>query len=225
MRRQFHDDIDRLQARLVATASTCDEMLDGAVHALLSPGAPGAAAVIARDAEVDSAYKEIQESVLGLFALQAPVASDLRRLAALLHANIHVERLGDYATNIARTAERVSELDEDAETAAALAEMGQAAVAVSRASLQSLAQGDVELARSLPMMDDVVDDLYLDVFRRLVRLSAASEQRLEWATNMIVVARSIERYGDHAVDVGEQTIYAVTGEVVEMSSNDPSVRD
>lgn len=224
MRRQFHDDIDRLHDRLVATATICDEMLEGAVHALLNPGAPGAGEVVARDNEVDTAYKEIQESVLNLFALQAPVAGDLRRLAALLHANIHVERLGDYATNIARTAERVSRLDEDAETAAALADMGRAAIEVSRASLQSLAEGDVELARRLPAMDDTVDDLYIELFRRLVRLSAVNDERLEWATNMIVVARSIERYGDHAVDVGEQTIYAVTGASVELSSNDPDAR-
>jgi phosphate transport system protein len=223
MRKNFQDDIDRLLEQLQATAAICDEMLEDSLRALAAPGAPGAEIVVERDNEVDAAYKQIQESVLSLFALQAPVASDLRLLAALLQANIHVERLGDYATSIARTAERLSGLDDDEHVTRVLTEMGRAAVEVSRAALRSLIDRDVALARSLPAKDDEVDTRYFEVFRHLIRPSSLDDPQLEWATSIIVVARSIERYGDHAVDIGEQTIYAVTGELVELSSNDPRV--
>lgn len=224
MREGFHTDIDDLLARLVATGAVCDRMLEHALHALIAPGAPGAAGVIASDNEVDAAYQDIQQRLLGLFALQAPVASDLRLLAAMLHANIHVERLGDYAAHVAKMAEVASHLDEEPELATRLEEMGLAAVHVSRAALRSLAQRDVALARRLPDLDDRVDALNIEIFRRLVQLAGRDERRLEWATHMIVVARSLERYGDHAVDIGEQTIYAVTGQTVELSSNDPRAR-
>ena len=177
--------------------------------------------MVARDNEVDAAYLEIQQRLLGLFALQAPVASDLRLLAAMLHANIHVERLGDYATHVAKMAGVVSHLDEEPELAGRLEEMGLTACHVSRAALRSLADRDVGLARRLPDLDDRAVGLNIELFRRLVQLAGRDERRLEWATLMIVVVRSLERYGDHAVDIGEQTIYAVTGEIVELSSNDP----
>jgi phosphate transport system protein len=221
MREGFHTEIEELLEQLVATGAVCDRMLEHALHALLVPGAPGAAVVVARDNDVDAAYQQVQQRLLGLFALQAPVASDLRLLAAMLHVNIHVERLGDYAAHVAKMAGVVSHLDEDPQLASRLEEMGLAACHVSRAALRSLADRDVTLARRLPELDDRVDALNLEIFRRLVKLAGEDERRLEWATHMIVVARSIERYGDHAVDIGEQTIYAVTGETVELSSNDP----
>lgn len=221
MRDAFQADIDGLLEQLVATAANCDRMLEGALHSLLAPGSPGAAEIVERDNEIDRAYQQIQHDVLSLFALQAPVASDLRLLAAMLHANIHVERLGDYAAHVAKMARVVSHLDDEPELAGRLEEMGIAACHVSRAALRSLVDHDVELARRLPDLDDRVDRLNLEIFRRLVQLAGRDEGRLEWATHMIVVARSLERYGDHAVDIGEQTIYAVTGETVELSSNDP----
>ncbi|MEX2486873.1 MAG: phosphate signaling complex protein PhoU [Nitriliruptoraceae bacterium] len=225
MRQDFHADIDALVDRLVATAALCDDMLTGALDALAAPGAPGSAQVVARDNEIDTAYQSIQETVLNLFALQAPVASDLRMLAAILHANIHVERLGDYAASVARTAGRVADLDDDAQVVDTLQTMAAAATEVSRASVRSLAERDVDLARSLPQLDDAVDSRYFDVFRSIVRRAGSDEDQMEWATNMIIVARSIERYGDHAVDIGEQTIYAVTGGFVELSSSTARTTD
>lgn len=221
MRHEFHSDIQTLCARLVETAAVCDHMLEAALHALVTPGSVGAQAVIARDNEVDDAYREIQRSILSLLALQAPVASDLRLLSAMLHVNIHVERLGDYATHVAKMADVSSGLADHPELARALVSMGSAACHVSRTALRSFADLDFELARRLPVLDDRVDEHNRDIFRRLVALAGTDEQRLEWATHMVVVARSIERYGDHAVDVGEQTVFVITGETIELSSNDP----
>jgi phosphate transport system protein len=221
MRDEFHADIQTLVERLVETAAICDHMLEAALHALVTPGSPGAADVVARDNEVDRAYCEIEHAVLSLLALQAPVASDLRVLTAVLHVNIHVERLGDYATHVAKMAGVASELVDHPDLARALVDMGSAAAHVSRTALRSFATADPDLALRLPALDDRVDELNRELFRRLVRLAAVDERRLEWATHMIVVARSLERYGDHAVDIGEQTIFVTTGESIELSTNDP----
>lgn len=221
MRDEFHADIDGLMDRLVETAEVCDSMLEAALTSLVATGSPGADAVIERDNDVDRAYEEIQHGVLRLLALQAPVASDLRLLAAMLHVNIHVERLGDYATSIAKMARMASGLVDDPDLAKQLDEMGRVAREVSRESMRSFAGRDVELARRLPALDDPVDRLNIGIFQRLIHLAAVDEDRLEWATHMVLVARSLERYGDHAVDIGEQTVFAVTGETIELSSNDP----
>lgn len=221
MRDTFHSELDELRDRLVETADVCDGMLQEALVALVSPGAPGADAVIERDQVVDRAYDEIQQGVLRLIALQAPVAGDLRLLAGMLHVNIHIERLGDYATSIAKMANLSSDLVDDTALALQLDEMGSWARHVARESIRSFVDGDVHLAERLPTLDDRVDDLNLSIFRRLVHLASVDENRLEWATHMIVIARSLERYGDHAVDIGEQTIFVATGEMTELSSNAP----
>ena len=223
MRDEFHAGIQALRQDLAATAATCDAMLETAVHALVTAGAPGADEVIARDNEVDAAYRAAQERILGLLALQAPVAGDLRILSAMLHVNIHVERLGDYATHVAKMTPVIGDLADHPALAASMVEMGAAACHVSRAALRSFSDADVALAHRLPTLDDRVDASNREIFRRLVELAAADERHLEWATHLIVVARSIERYADHAVDIGEQTLFAVTGETVELSSNDPQI--
>jgi phosphate transport system protein len=221
MRDEFHTDIEALLDRLVRTAAVCDRMLEAALHALVTPGSPGAREVIARDNDVDAAYRDVQRSILALLALQAPVASDLRVLSAMLHVNIHVERLGDYATHVAKMADVAEDLVDHPGLARALVDMGSAACHVSRTALRSFVDRDLALARRLPALDDRVDEHNREIFRRLVALAGADERRLEWASHMIVVARSIERYGDHAVDIAEQTVFVVTGETIELSSNDP----
>jgi phosphate transport system protein len=223
MRDAFHADIEALLDRLVETAALCDHMLEGALHALVTPGSPGAQAIIARENDVDRAYQQIQHSVLELLALQAPVASDLRMLTGILHTNIHVERLGDYATTVAKMADLAADLHDHPDLARALVDMGTAASHVSRSALRSFAHRDLAAAQRLPLLDDRVDQLNLDIFARLVRLAAVDERCIGWASHMVVVARSLERYADHAVNIGEQTIFVITGETVELSSNDPQV--
>jgi len=221
MREEFHADIERLSARLVDNAVVCDEMLKAAVLALVRSDVVMADAVVARDREVDQTYLEVEHTLLSLLALQAPVASDLRSLCAIQHVNLHVERMGDYATQIARTAGRVSHLDGDGEVADLFLEMGSAAVDVSRAALRSFVTRDPDAARAVAVLDDRVDRLNLAIFRRLVGLGTGDPERFAWGTHLIVAARSLERYGDHGVDVAERTIFAVTGQIVELSSNDP----
>lgn len=221
MRDEFQGEIDALIDVLLRTGDTVIDMLDRALTALVEEDLELAAEVVRADDRVDATYADVQERVVKLMALQAPVASDLRLIATMLRVDIHLERMGDYAVNVARAVRRTSEYRDDPDLARQLREMGDLATEVARSALRAFGQRDVELARRLDDIDDGVDRLNIGVFQRLVRLAATDEERLRWATHMVLVARQIERFGDHAVDIGEATIFAVTGEVVELSSNEP----
>lgn len=224
MRNEFAGQKHDLVDRLVGTAEVADGMLGDAVRALTDQDADLAGEVVRRDNVVDTQYAQTQEEIIRVISLQAPVAGDTRLLASMLHVNIHLERMGDYATSVAKMARRAEGLKGKDELAAQIAEMAELAQRVGREAIRSYAQRDVDLARELPAMDDGVDRLNRGIFERLVQLVSEDPSRLEWASRMILVPRLIERYGDHAVDIGEQTIFAVTGESVELSSNDPADR-
>lgn len=217
MREGFQQDIESIIATLAATGAVCEQMLADAVRALVAGERRHAEEVIARDSEVDQAYEHVQQSVLRLLALQAPVARDLRSLTAVLNVNIHVERMGDYAVHVARAARHRPSRNDPA-LLHALDAMRVAAVKVSRTALQSFVDRDAGLARQLSTLDDQVDDHNLAIVELLLSPGRADRADLEWATRMLMVARAVERFADHAVDIGEATIYAVTGEIVELSS-------
>jgi phosphate transport system protein len=212
--------LDDLLTQVVELGERTDAMLGAALEGLRDGDGDVAARVVAADEEVDRLDREVQRSVVETIARHGPVGHDLRLLTATLRASLHLERMGDYAVNVARAAERSAPFPADPELAAQLAEMGSLAREVGRQAVQAYVHGDVELARDVPRADDGVDRLNIGIFHRLVRLASADEHRLEWATRMILVARLIERYGDHGVDLAEQAIFVVTGESVELGSGD-----
>lgn len=222
MRTQFHELLGDLEEQLVAMNEIAIEMLGDALQALRRADAAAAAEVVRRDGDVDRRYTQVQTGVFSAIALQAPVASDLRLLSAMIHVNIHVERMADYATSIARLAERSADLAADAALTQQLVEMGDHAQQVGRTAMRSFTSRDAELAWTLPEQDDAVDTRNRSILHRLVRLAAQDEGRLEWVERVLLIPRSIERFGDHAVDIGEQTIFVVTGTAVELSSNAPA---
>lgn len=221
VREGFERTLDDLLGSVVDLGERVEVMLGLACQALRDGDAEVAARVIGADLEVDRLDAQLQQGVVTAIARHGPVGHDLRRLTAMLRASLHLERMGDYAVNVARAAERSAPFPADDDLAAQLAEMGELAREVGRVAVASFVRGDVALAESVPDLDDGVDRLNIGIFHRLVRLAAADEHRLEWATRMILVARLIERYGDHGVDLAEQTVFAVTGRAVELSSNDP----
>jgi phosphate transport system protein len=221
VREELDRRLDDLLTQVVELGERTDAMLGAALEALQDGDETAAARVVAADVDVDRIDADVQHVVVQTIARHGPVGRDLRLLTATLRASLHLERMGDYAVNVARAAERSAPFPADSELAAQLTEMGALAREVGRQAVRSFIHGDADLARSVPAMDDGVDRLNIGIFRRLVRLAAADEHRLEWATRMILVARLLERYGDHGVDLAEQTIFVVTGETVELSSNDP----
>lgn len=225
LRREFRDRLARIEDRVLGMGDQVLQMAERAMTALVTEDRAIAAEVIRADDQVDRECVAVQDDILTTLALQAPVASDLRLVAALLHANIHTERMGDLCVNVARASHRAEGVSGDSDLLAQIQEMGQHARRVGRRAFEVFAARDVDAARELPALDDPVDQMNRSLFRRLVALAAQDEQQLDWALRMVLVARYLERFGDHAVDVGEQAIFAVTGEIVELASNSLRAED
>jgi len=216
VRRRFHEELRALEGEVQQTGTQAQLLLEKALQALAG-GDPGICdAVIRGDDEVDQLYLDVERRILGLFALQTPVASDLRLLTALLHINLHLERIADQAVNMAKITKLADGLSPNPTVLQHLGEMGAIALGMVGAAMAALARRDLDLARSLPELDDPLDRLNRGMLQQV--LEASDDQRmLEWGIRMYVVSRQIERIGDNAVDIAEQVAFLVTGEFREFT--------
>lgn len=215
-RQAFHEELDSIELEVLVEGELAERAIDRAVRALVTGDAELARAVIAEDDGVDERYLSVERRILEVLALQTPVAGDLRRLSAILHINLHLERIGDQAVNAAKIFLSVRDLPADATVLSHLNEMGDMVRAMIRTSLVSLRDRDLELAMTLTVMDDPVDRLNMGMYREIAAL-ASEPLKLEWGLRMNVLARQLERVGDNAVDIGEQVAFLLTGEFREFT--------
>ena len=167
--------------------------------------------VIADDDRIDGRYLEVHQGVLSLLARQAPVASDLRLVAAVLDVIKHVERMGDQCVNIAKLLPLAGhEPPANEELLGKIGEMGRQARSEVTQAKQAFLRRDVELAQDLVRQDGCLNKLNREVFRLALDIGDDADTR-EWAMYMMLIARALERIGDNAVDIGEQTAFVVTG--------------
>ncbi len=216
VRSKFHQEMAALEDEIMRSGDAVQRMVGRSVSALVRKDDALAREVIADDDEVDRLYLDIERRILDAFALQAPVASDLRLLSAILHINLHLERVGDQAVNVAKMALAARDLPSSDTILLHLSEMGDLVTAMLRTAMDGFARRDLELCLRLPAMDDPVDELNRGMYRHVVKLSS-DEAALEWGVRMNVVARQLERVGDNAVDIGEQVAYLLTGEFREFT--------
>ncbi|HEV2754804.1 MAG TPA: phosphate signaling complex protein PhoU [Actinomycetota bacterium] len=210
VRVNFHEELDAAERVLLTQGSLVRAQLEDVVAALRARDVDLAGAVIERDDAVDALYVDCGNRILNLLALQAPVAGDLRLVSALLHSNVHVERMGDLCVNVAKFVRNRHPYPPASPMLARLEEMGARAAAMLDTAMAAFAQRSVDLAERLPVEDDVLDRLNRGMLGDLKQY-AGDERTFEWATNLVLVARYLERFGDHAVDVGEQIAFLVTG--------------
>ena len=216
MRITFQEELEQVEASLQEEGDFVLRALRAAVNALEQADAELADEVIAFDDEIDSRYLSIQEGIQSLLARQTPVAVDLRLVLALLHANLHLERMGDYCVTIAKLTRLVSDVDPDEGLVQAFEEMGQRAEEMIRVALDSFQRRDLEAASSLVDLDELIDRANRRAVERVLDLGGDVSKR-EWGLRMILVSRCLERIGDHAVDIGEQTAFLITGEFREFT--------
>jgi len=216
MRIALQEDLDRLQADVQHEAELVLRSLRGAVNALRTRDVELADEVIAFDDEVDRLYFSVAEGIHTLLARQTPVAIDLRLVLATLHINLHLERMADYCVTIAKLTRLVAAVEPDDDVVQGFDEMGTRAEEMIRVALDSFVRRDIEGATSLVDLDEFIDRANRRVVKHLLELGGEEEQR-EWGLRMIIVSRCLERIGDHAVDIGEQTAYLVTGEFREFT--------
>ena len=209
-------DLASLEAQLQEEGQRVLAAVRGAVRALQTRDAELADEVIAFDDEVDARFLAIEETLRSLLALQGPVARDLRLLLAILHVNLLLERSADGCVTVAKLTKLVADAEPDPALVAVLVEMGERAEEMLHVALDSFANRDPAGAESLVELDELIDRANRRFVERLVDVMAEPELR-EWGLRMVVVARTIERIGDRAVDIGEQTAYLLTGEFREFT--------
>lgn len=215
-RHRFHEELEALEREIVRESELAQRAIRRAVDGLVRRDAQLADAVIAEDDAVDDVYIDIERRVFDLIARQTPVASDLRLVTAITHINVHLERVGDMAVNIAKIVKATTELPASDVVLSHIEEMASVTGEMLRTATDAFVGRDLDLCLRLPKMDDPVDRLNRQMLREVLALSR-DERRLEWGLQMHMVARQLERVGDHAVDIGEQVGFLLTGEFREFT--------
>ena len=208
---QFQEELSQLEDHALGGLELVVTALERALESVRHQDVELARMVIADDDRIDGRYLEVHQGILSLLALQAPVAGDLRTVAALLHVIKHAERMGDQCVNIAKVMPLVGhEPPADAELLERIFKMARLARSEVAQAKQAFTLRDVSLAQDLVRQDEEINALNREVFRRAVEIGT-DEDRREWAMTMMLVARALERIGDNAVDIGEQVAFVVTG--------------
>ncbi|HZT85085.1 MAG TPA: phosphate signaling complex protein PhoU [Gaiellaceae bacterium] len=201
--------LEQVEAQLQEMGQRVLSAVRGAIRALEERDGELASEVIAFDDEVDRYFLAIKHQIESLLALQTPVARDLRLLLAMLHVNLLLERSADGCVTIAKLSQLVSDVEPDPALVETLTEMGERAEEMQRVALDSFGGRDLAGAESLVELDELIDRANRRFVERLVDVMGEPEFR-EWGLRMVVVGRTIERIGDRAVDIGEQTAYLLT---------------
>jgi phosphate transport system protein len=207
----YQEELEKLEARALDGLDLVARALERTVEAVQHQDTELAELVIADDDVIDGRYLELHQSILTLLATQAPVATDLRLISALLHMLKNIERMGDQCVNIAKLIPIAGhEPPADERIIKNIVTMGkQVGTQISQAK-RAFEGRDVDLARDLVRQDDVVDNLNKECFHIALEIGDDADRR-EWAMTMILVTRALERIGDNTVDIGEQVAFIVTG--------------
>jgi phosphate transport system protein len=210
-RAEFHEELAELERQALGGLDLVVGAVDRALEAVQHRDVELATMVIEDDDRIDGRYLEVHQGLLSLLARQAPVAGDLRVVAALLHLIKHIERMGDQCVNIAK----LVPLDghdppADDRLLDRIARMGAQARQLVVLCKQAFERRDEGLAMDLVRQDDEIDNLNRECFQLALEIGDDPDRR-EWAMHMMLIARCIERIGDNAVDIGEQTAFVVTG--------------
>jgi phosphate transport system protein len=210
-RLHFQEEMSRLEEQALSGLDMVGRAIDRVREAVQQQDVELAEMVIADDDVIDGLYLQVHQGVLSLLALQAPVATDLRLVAAVLDVIKHIERMGDQCVNVAKLIPLAGhEPPRELDILNSIDRMAAQAKAQVLQSGQAFRSRDVALAEDLVRQDDEIDRLNRDVFRLALEAGDDADTR-EWAMTMMLMARAIERIGDNAVDIGEQVAFVVTG--------------
>jgi phosphate transport system protein len=210
--RAFDEDMGRLNSLIAQMGGQAENLIRDAVDALRRGDHELAAQVIARDKQLDAIEAEVERLAIQLIALRAPVASDLRQVVAAFKISGMLERVGDHAKNIARSTLKIVDFRFAAlSQVPAIAEIAEGMI---HSALDAYAAQDARLAEDVVARDDEVDALYRDLIRNLIEHLSEQSANVITATELLLVARNIERIGDNATNVAEAVYYAATGVVM-----------
>ena len=210
----FDEDIDRLRGLIAEMGGRAEAAIENAMVALQRQDKVLAAQVVADDKRIDAIEAEVEKLVVQVIALRAPMANDLRDVIAALKIVSVVERIGDYAKNIAKRVPLIMVNQRTLEPVSLLPSMGQVASEMVHDALNAFAARDPNLAIAVVERDTVVDDFYNSVFRTLVTFMVENPKTISECAHLLFIAKNIERIGDQATNIAEMVYYAATGETL-----------
>lgn len=210
----FDEDLNRLRGLISEMGGRAEQALLQAMTALNKGDLELAAQVVRDDKKIDALESEVERLAVQTIALRAPMADDLREMIAALKIVSVVERIGDYAKNIAK---RVALMDQTRSIAAIplLMSMSSIVAELVHDALDSFAARDAELAVRVTVRDKIVDDFYNSIFRTLVTFMMENPKFISESAHLLFIAKNLERMGDHATNIAEMVHYVVTGERME----------
>jgi phosphate transport system protein len=206
----FDDELNQLRANVSEMGGLAEAAIRDSMHALVYRNSEAASEVVARDHRIDELEADVERSVVNIIALRAPMADDLREIVAALKIAGAVERIGDYARNIAKRVPNVG--PSQIEPLSLLPEMGRMVGEMVKSVLDAFVSRDPEKALEVCDRDRAVDDFYNSIFRTLLTFMMESSHNITPATHLLFVAKNLERIGDHATNIAEMVYFAATGE-------------
>jgi phosphate transport system protein len=226
-RPEFHQELDDIRSTIARLGATVVELIPRVTDILLTQDIEGAEYVLRGDAEIDERAHDVEERALTLMALQAPVAGDLRQVAACLKLAPEIERSADLCCNICKAARRIYGHDLDPKLRGLIQRMSDQATQEYKEVVEAYVVKDAVRAAALRDMDDYLDDLHRLFIAQIFESHAAGTIDLQVAVQMAVVARFYERLGDHAVNISDRVLYIATGRLPERTAapaDTPTVR-
>jgi len=207
----FDEDLDRLRALISEMGGLAEHSIGEAMRCLVERDLEGAQRVIADDKKLDILEVETERKAVHLIALRAPMASDLRDVVAALKISGVVERIGDYAKNIAKRVPLLENVGK-IEPLSLLPEMARISASMVHDVLDAFIERDAQAAVRVCERDDAVDDFYDSIFRTLLTHMMENPHNIGPSAHLLFIAKNLERVGDHATNIAEMVYYAATGE-------------
>jgi phosphate transport system protein len=206
----FDEDLDRLRASVAEMGGIAEAALAEAMRALVQRDAAAARKVVEEDQRLDALETEVERQAVQIIALRAPMADDLREVVAALKMAGVVERIGDYAKNIAKRVPAIEDTP-NLRPLSMLPEMGRMAGEMVHTALDAFVARDPKKAVEVCERDRAVDDFYNSIFRVLLTFMIEDPQNITPATHLLFVAKNLERIGDHATNIAEMVYFAAKG--------------
>ena len=206
----FDEDLDQLRALISEMGGLAEHQIRESMRCLTQRDVEGAKKVIADDRKIDELDRQTEQRAIQTIALRAPMAGDLRDVVAALKISTVVERIGDYAKNIARRVEQL-ESAPTMEPLSLMPEMARIATEMVHDVLNAFVERDPETAIRVARRDQAVDDFYNSIFRTLLTHMMEDSHNIGHATQLLFVAKHLERIGDHATNIADMVYYAATG--------------
>lgn len=207
----FDEDINRLRGLIAEMGGRVETAIEEAMTALVQQDEKKAKAIVDNDGRIDALEAEVERLVVQIIALRAPLVDDLREVIAALKIVGVVERIGDYAKNIAKRVPKIGD-HRTIEPISLLPSMAQVASEMVGDALNAFAARDALLAEAVVQRDSVVDSFYNSIFRTLVTYMVENPKTITECAHLLFIAKNIERIGDHATNVAEMVYYAATGQ-------------